>query len=97
MLASVYSEFMGPWNMSYEAQYRALSEQMQSLDSAEMGKDLLQKLQFARLCAFLRHRQYQDQVGYSILIYRVSDEEVHRALYGEPVESRPRPEIRGLP
>lgn len=43
-------------------------------------------LRLARLCAYLRHRPPDDEVGYSILIYRLSDEDVRRALGGEPPE-----------
>jgi hypothetical protein len=43
-------------------------------------------LRLARLCAYLRHRAPDDNVGYSILIYRLSDEEVGRALGGTPPE-----------
>ena len=43
-------------------------------------------LRLARLCAYLRHRAPDDEVGYSILIYRLSDEEVQRALGGASPE-----------
>jgi hypothetical protein len=41
-------------------------------------------LRMTRLCAYLRHRTPDDEVGYSILIYRLSNEEVRRALGGTP-------------
>jgi hypothetical protein len=44
------------------------------------------ELRLARLCAYLRHRIPDDEVGYSILIYRLSDEEVQRALGGPSPE-----------
>jgi hypothetical protein len=43
-------------------------------------------LRLARLCAYLRHRTPDDNIGYSILIYRLSDEEVQRALGGTSPE-----------
>jgi hypothetical protein len=43
-------------------------------------------LRLARLCAYLRHRAPDDEVDYSILIYRLSDEDVQRALGGAPPE-----------
>jgi hypothetical protein len=43
-------------------------------------------LRLARLCAYLRHRVPDDEVGYSILIYRLSSEEVQRALDGSSPE-----------
>jgi hypothetical protein len=68
-----------------------------STDDPVMRKNLLQEtaanywaacikiyehLRAARLCAYLRHRAPDDEVGYSILIYRLSDDEVQRALRG---------------
>lgn len=46
---------------------------------------LLEEAEFARLCHFLRHREPDDAVGHSILIYHLSDEDVIRAREG-PVE-----------
>jgi hypothetical protein len=43
---------------------------------------LFEHMRFARLCTVLRQRPPDDQVGYSILIYRVSDVELARALDG---------------
>ena len=43
-------------------------------------------LRLARLCAYLRHRAPDDEVGYSILVYRLSDAEVSRALGGASPE-----------
>ncbi|MCP4589359.1 MAG: glycosyltransferase family 39 protein [bacterium] len=40
-----------------------------------------QKLRFGRLCACLRQREPDDHVGYSILIYRLTDEQVRAALH----------------
>jgi len=51
----------------------------------ELG--LLVKLRFARLCAFLRQRNPDDRVGYSILIYHLTDEDVRRATDGAAPES----------
>jgi hypothetical protein len=39
-------------------------------------------LRLARLCAYLRYRVPDDEIGYSILIYRLSDAEVQLALGG---------------
>jgi len=43
-------------------------------------------LRFRRLAAFLRQREADDNVGYSILVYHVSADEISRALDGPPVE-----------
>jgi hypothetical protein len=42
----------------------------------------LEQLRFARLAAHLRSREPDAHVGFSILIYRLSDQEVSRALFG---------------
>ena len=39
-----------------------------------------------RLCAFLRRREPDDNIGYSILIYRMTTEDLREALSGPPVE-----------
>ena len=41
---------------------------------------------FARLTAWLRQRQPDDQIGHSILVYRLSDAEIAQALEGPPAE-----------
>lgn len=51
--------------------------------------ELHEQLQFARLTRYLLQREPDDQVGYSILIYRLSDAQVREALDG------PLPELRG--
>jgi hypothetical protein len=45
-----------------------------------------EELRFGRLCLFLRHRIPDAQVGYSILIYRLSDNEIEAALLQPPLE-----------
>ncbi|MCJ7543372.1 MAG: hypothetical protein MUP47_02210, partial [Phycisphaerae bacterium] len=49
-----------------------------------------EQLRFKRLCVYLRrHREPDDQVGYSILIYCLSDQEVERALLGPGPQTEP--------
>jgi 4-amino-4-deoxy-L-arabinose transferase-like glycosyltransferase len=43
-------------------------------------------LRFGRLCAWLRAREPDHQVGHAILVYRLTQDEVDRALHGPPVE-----------
>ncbi|HXG09018.1 MAG TPA: hypothetical protein VNK04_04450, partial [Gemmataceae bacterium] len=52
--------------------------------------DLYEHVRLARLCAYLRQREPDDQVGYSILIYRLTDADVDKALHGPPPFSRGR-------
>jgi len=55
-----------------------------------------QALRFGRLCAYLRHRAPDAQVGYSILIYRLSDDEIEAALLQPPVELYEDSEVKGV-
>jgi hypothetical protein len=50
-------------------------------------------LRYSRLASFLREREPDEQIGYSILIYRLSDADVARALNGPPIELLDRPEV----
>jgi len=43
-------------------------------------------VRFRRLAAFLREREADDNIGYSILVYHISADELSRALDGPPVE-----------
>ena len=47
---------------------------------------LYDQLRFARLVSYLRQREPDDNVGYSILIYRLSDAQVQEALDGPLAE-----------
>jgi 4-amino-4-deoxy-L-arabinose transferase-like glycosyltransferase len=43
-------------------------------------------LRFHRLAAFLRHRQPDDNIGYSMLVYHLTDSDLSTALDGPPPE-----------
>lgn len=47
------------------------------------------EFRFARLTAYLRRREPDDTVGYSILVYHLTDADLERALEGPPPESGP--------
>jgi hypothetical protein len=56
---------------------------------AQTGEDfwmrlfqLYERMRFGRLAAYLRHRKPDGNAGYSILIFRLSDQEVARAIGG---------------
>ena len=53
------------------------------------NRDHFLELRFARLCAYLRQREPDTHVGHSILIYRLTDEDVQQALYDKPAELEP--------
>jgi len=110
MLQSVYSLVPGPWAVPYEQRYQdALSDlrriaatpdegQRQQLMRAFLDEKFLlfEQLRFARLCAFLRRREPDDDIGHSILIYRLSDRDVREALYGPPAELLPDVRVAGV-
>jgi len=47
---------------------------------------IFEELQLGRLCAYLRQREPDDTIGYSILIYKLTAENIEQALYGPPPE-----------
>ncbi len=76
-----------------DGQFRALhahpehpAELLQGLtmDDWSQAWKIYEQLRFARLCVYLRNREPDAFAGYSILIYRLSAEELARALDGEP-------------
>ena len=46
------------------------------------ARELFERLRFARLLAWLREREPEDRVGYSILIYRLGPDDLRAALEG---------------
>jgi hypothetical protein len=111
-LQHVYSPLMGPWAASYEQLYREaladpeIAARMQATQPSpdRTGRpglddrwDLFLRMRFARLCAALRQREPDAMVGYSILIYRLTDRQVRDALYGPPDELVPAIQVRGYP
>jgi hypothetical protein len=55
----------------------------QAVWDKELGEFL--SLRFGRLCAFLRQREPDDDIGYSILIYDLTAKDIQDALFGPPV------------
>ena len=92
-LQQVYSSEHGKWTAQYESAYRfslarAAHHGLVANDSVTNGASL-QRLQFARLCAYLRKRQPIANVGNSILIFQLNRRELDQALYGPPAELVP--------
>ncbi len=55
----------------------------------------LEKLRFNRLCGWLRatHRAPDDNIGYSILIWKLDAHDLHAALWGPPLELYDKPQL----
>jgi hypothetical protein len=88
-LQQVYSLQHGKWTRQYEADYRlALARSVQEADLAvsPTHNEDLQRLRFARLCAYLRKRGPVAEVGNSILVFQVNQRELDQALYAPVVE-----------
>lgn len=110
MLQSLYSPAFGRWRASYERIYQQLRVEMESArpgstegplgTSAEPSAErfaLFDQFRFARLCAFLRRRGPDDEVGFSILIYRLTAQDIREALEGPPAELEREPNGVGAP
>ena len=83
-LQTTFSAEFGKWTRGREAVYRQLRR--------NLAPDLLRQyadLRAARLFAYLRQREPDDEIGYSILIYRLTQEDLRAALEGPPVEMVP--------
>jgi hypothetical protein len=106
-LQQVYSRAMGPWCVPYEQHYQRLRPEALEylkeprdpalLDSPEIRAALsfFNHLQFARLCATLRHRTPSGDAGHSILLFDLSEDDVKLALEGRPGELAPRMDVAG--
>jgi hypothetical protein len=106
-LQAVYADAPGRWNKAYEERYQARRQLLAQLaagqspcdaDGHELSADELANarwaydyLQYLRLLTALRHRPPDANVGYSILIFRVTADELDRALTGPPAELDEKP------
>jgi hypothetical protein len=104
-LQQVYAYEMGPWCVPYEKHYRMIlsktARQTSSLSSPTAqpvanntishmtAMRELERMRFARLCAYLRHRKPMAQIGYSILVFDLTQGQIDQALYGPPAELAP--------
>jgi len=102
LLQSTLQTPMGPWCDVYEDLYRGDRAALQRWGKAavedrpriETEGELawtarmrrFEELRLARLCASLRRRSPDGNAGHSILIYRLSDEQLRAAIDGPPVE-----------
>ena len=86
-LQAVYGKAPGRWNVQYENYYQLLNSTL--LKDPPKDFETQQEwdvLKARRLCAYLRNREPDANAGYSILIYRVSRDDLDEALFGSPSE-----------
>ena len=93
MFQQIYTLVRHGWTPGHEQRYVALNAWA---DAWKAGDDRtprdtalpllveLEHLRFGRLCAGLHSRAPDDEVGYSILIFRLTDAEVRKYLEGPP-------------
>jgi hypothetical protein len=82
-----YTEARGPWDLAKEKHYRELLAHVLELSKtgtklSENESNTFEEYQFARLCHYLLGRQPLDELDYTFLIFRLTDDEVLQALYG---------------
>lgn len=96
-LQQVYEPWGGCWRSSYEFAYRKAmawhngfrATAFHEHDTSEMEQrrdEVFSQLQFARLCAYLRHQEPLAEIGYSILVYRLDQPALTQALLGPQPE-----------
>ena len=96
ILQHVYEPESGRWRESYEQEYRKAMAWQSGLRrvtntpvNPQLERQRLQtwhRLEFARLCAWLRHQQPVAQIGYSIHVYNVDETMLAQALTGPSPE-----------
>jgi len=92
-LQAVYYPIRGRWNSRFEEAYQELLLNAEHLDSRKLkwlqglvAPMKLKLLGSARLLAFLREREPDEEIGYSILCYDLSQADLNRAFQGPPPE-----------
>ena len=100
----------GPWRPTLEHHYRTLRAKLAPLYTRAQARGtgpttvtgledqqirLFDELRFARLCAYLRHRQPRSRITPGVFVYEVTSEDLTTALDGPPPIVPPAT-IRGL-
>jgi len=95
MLSHVYSPTRDEWSVELEKEYQSLRAVARQVASGTLPADSnalaqactrFNQLRFARLCHYLRVREADDRIGYSILIFRLSAAEIERATESSLLE-----------
>jgi tetratricopeptide (TPR) repeat protein len=90
MLQVMYIMPTNAWTETFESAYQLLRPRFEApaepVAALDEEASQFRLLRFARLCSSLRRRRPDDQVHYTILVYRLTDQEVRQILEGPPVE-----------
>ena len=103
ILQHVYETERGPWAEPYERAYQSGRHWAAGTEASETSNPapeatgekrdehlrLFRALRFGRLCAYLRHQKPLGNIGYSILVFRLSEDDLKLALNGAPAELSP--------
>jgi hypothetical protein len=85
-LTNPVPELRGSWTAEHEARFQLLREEIHdgapSRRIAMHSWRIYEALRFARLTAYLRQRRPDETIGYSILIFHLSDADVREAIEG---------------
>jgi hypothetical protein len=86
-LAETYSLERGPWTEKQEAEYRTLQQKFTTSADPNASPEYARydALRFARLCKYLQRRTPDAFAGYSILIFRLTADELRMAFDGPVV------------
>lgn len=92
-LQRVYAIEQGEWAQPYENAYQSGLTWLQgkrTIDDDPQERmrrtKIFQRLRFGRLCAYLRHREPLANIGYSIVVYHLTQDDLRAALDGPPAE-----------
>ncbi len=107
LLQSMHIELPGPWDAQRELAYRRQRQRVEALIRGETAEKpspheiastfrAFDRLRSARLFAFLRQREPDARIGYSIHVYRLSDADVEQALNAPLAPTFPKTEPPGL-
>ncbi|HKQ47769.1 MAG TPA: tetratricopeptide repeat protein [Phycisphaerae bacterium] len=93
LLQQVYLLPVSRWTPELESLYQAALPRIEQLqrhdfaspaDAKGLPDEIVRRIRFGRLCAFLREREPDADVGRSILIYYLTPSDLERALTGPP-------------
>lgn len=74
--------------MLFDERWKSRLERYRELDAdsrIKLSKGF-ERLRFARLCAYLRHRESIANIGYSIFVFRLTEDDLRQALCDPPPE-----------
>lgn len=106
LLVGIYHMMRGPWNIEFESNYQKIRMLLPLFDQAPRGSEnrrrirqimsiedmaTIQTMREERLLALLRQRPPDDRISPSILVYKVTAEEIQQAIYGPPAEMKTNP------